>query len=113
MPKTPWYTLFLDSGIIRTIFEHIRNIFYCSLILAVGLYTHDHPPVILDSPRFAGYWGYPLIGVGIFLFLLNLADSVVLIMKSKFGLAFRLFAALFTIFGTAWLVMVVGLFRVR
>ncbi len=112
MPNTPWYALFLDSKIVRTIFEHIRNTFYCSLILAVGLYTHDNPPSFFANSRFDG-WGYPLIGVGLFLFLLNLADSVLLIMKSKFGLGFRVLAALFTIFGTAWLVMVVGLFRVR
>ena len=113
MPNTPWYALFLDSSVIRTIFEHIRNIFYCSLILAVGFYTHDHPPAFFDGSRFDGYWGYPLIGVGLFLFLLNLADSVILIMKSKFSLWFRLVGSLFTIFATTWLVIVVGLFRVR
>lgn len=104
---------FLDSNLIGKLFVHIRNVFYCSLILAVGSYTHDHPPDFLRGTPLDPYWGFPLIAIGLFLFLLNLADSLNQILKIKYNSLVKMFLFLIHVVVTGWLVMVVWFFRMK
>lgn len=113
MVRSVWHRILPDSNQIEKVFAHIRNIFYCSLILAVGLYTHDHPPGFLRGTPFDPYWGYPLIAIGIFLLLLNLADSLNQILKSDYHFAVKISVFSIHVVATGWLAMVVGFFRVK
>jgi hypothetical protein len=113
MVRSVWYRIFLDSDLVEKVFAHVRNVFYCSLILAVGLYTHDHPPDFLLGTSFDPYWGYPLIGIGFFLFLLNLVDSLNRIPKSNYPSLVKIFVFSIHVVVTGWLAIVVLFFRMK
>ena len=113
MARYVWHKIFLDSNVIEKLFVSIRNVFYCSLILAVGSYTHDHPPEFLQGTRLDPYWGYPLIAIGLFLFLLNLVDSVNQLVKMKYNSFAKIFLLLIHIVLTGWLVVIVWYFRMK
>ncbi len=108
-----WNRIFIDSNLIEKMFVYIRNIFYCSLILAVGSYTHDHPPDFLRGTPLDRYWGYPLIAIGLFLFLLNLVDSLNQILNIKYNSIIKIFVFSIHVVLTGWLVMVVWFFRMK
>ena len=105
--------MFFDSNLLEKLWAQIRNLFYCSLILAVGSYTHDHPPGFLRGTPLDPYWGYPLIAIGLFLFLLNLVDSLNQVLKINYNAWVK--TLLIAIHGvlTSWLVMVMFFFRMR
>lgn len=113
MTRNVWHRIFFDSNVLEKLFVSIRNVFYCSLILAVGSYTHDHPPGFLRGTRLDPYWGYPLIGIGLFLFLLNLVNSLNQILKLKYNSFVKIFLFLIHIVLTGWLVVVVWYFRMK
>lgn len=108
-----WLRIFHDSNLIEKMFVNIRNVLYCSLILAVGSYTHDHPPDFLRGTPLDPYWGYPLIAIGIFLFLLNLVDSLNQILKLKYNSFVKIFVFSIHVVLTGWLAMVVFFFRMK
>ena len=102
-----WLKIFRDSNLIEKMFVNIRNVLYCSLILAVGSYTHNHPPDFLRGTPLDPYWGYPLIAIGIFLFLLNLVDSLNQILTIKYNSFVKIFVFSIHVVLTGWLAMVV------
>ena len=113
MARYVWHSIFLDSKLIEKLFVYIRNVFYCSLILAVGSYTHDHPPDFLRGTPLDPYFGYPLIGIGLFLFLLNLVDSLNQMLKIKYNSLAKIFLFLIHVVLTGWLAMVMWFFRMK
>jgi hypothetical protein len=113
MAKYVWHRIFLDSNLLEKLFVHIRNVFYCSLILAVGTYTHDHPPDFLRGTPLDPYFGYPLIAIGLFLFLLNLVDSLNQILKIEYNSLAKIFLILIHVVLTGWLAMVMWFFRIK
>lgn len=108
-----WYKIFIDNNLIEKLFANIRNVLYCSFILAVGLYTHDYPPDFLSGTSLDPYFGYPLIAIGLFLFLLHLVDGLNQILKIKYNSLLKSFLCLIHIVLTGWLVIVVLLFRMK
>ncbi len=108
-----WLKIFRDSNLIEKMFVNIRNVLYCSLILAVGSYTHNHPPDFLRGTPLDPYWGYPLIAIGIFLFLLNLVDSLNQILTIKYNSFVKIFVFSIHVVLTGWLAMVVFFFRMK
>ncbi len=113
MVRFVWLRIFRDSNLIERTFVNIRNVLYCSLILAVGSYTHDHPPDFLRGTPLDSYSGYPLIAIGIFLFLLNLVDSLNHILKLKSNSFVKIFVFSIHVVLTGWLAMVVWFFRMK
>jgi len=105
--------MFFDTKLLETLWAQIRNVFYCSLILAVGSYTHDHPPDFLLGTPLDPYWGYPLIAIALFLFLLNLADGLNQVLKINYNALVKTFLILIHGVLTSWLVMVMWFFRIR
>ena len=108
-----WQRLFSDSAWLDGLFAYIRNILYCSLILAVGSYTHKSPPEFLRELPLAPYLGYPMIVGGIVLFLLNLAFGLNRIFKLKVHVFVKSLLVLAIVYLTSWLVMVIWFFRIR
>ncbi len=108
-----WYRNFLDSDLIEKLFVYIRNVFYCALILAVGSYTHVHPPEFLPNTLLGPYFGYPLIAFGLFMFLLNLVDALNQILKIKYNSFVKIFVFSIHVVLTGWLAMVVWVFRMK
>jgi hypothetical protein len=67
---------FFDKGRVKTIFDHLRNLFYCALIIAAGSYVHANPPEWALRISAREVFGYPIIAIGVLLMLLNLADGI-------------------------------------
>ena len=113
MHKFAWYRMFFDTNLLEKLWAQIRNIFYCSLILAIGSYTHVNPPGFLRGTPLDPYWGYPLIAIALFLFLLNLVDALNQVLKINYNAWVK--TLLIAIHGvlTSWLVMVMFFFRMR
>ncbi len=105
--------MFFDANLLERLWAQIRNVFYCSLILAVGSYTHVNPPGFLRGTALDPYWGYPLIAIGLFLFLLNLLDVLNQVLKINYNAWVK--TLLIAIHGvlTSWLVLVMFFFRIR
>ena len=99
---------FFDSGLIDSLFIHIRNVFYCSLFFAVGSYTKQHPPAIIEGTFLRPIRGYLLIVIGIFLTVLSLADSVNHINKLNFAKTIKICALIFHFFVSFWVVVIVS-----
>ena len=108
-----WQKLFFDGVWLERIFVYVRNVLYCSLILAVGSYTHKNPPAFLQRLPGDPYWGYPLIAFGILLFSLNLAVILNEIWKLKAHSLIKTLLVLLSVYLTSWLVAVIWLFRIR
>ena len=113
MVRFVWQMIFLDSNLIEKLFVYLRNVFYCSLILAVGSYTHDHPPDFLRGTPLDRYFGYPLIVFGLVLFLLNLVNAFNHIRKIKYNSLVKTLLFLIHVFVTGWLAIVVWFFRMK
>ena len=108
-----WRKLFSDSTWLDGLFSYIRNILYCSLILAVGSYTHKNPPEFLRVLPLDPYWGYPLIAAGILLFVFNLASGLNQIVTLKVHALVKSLLVLASVYLTSWLVIVIWFFRIR
>ena len=113
MTRFPWHKMFFDSSLVGRLFLHIRNILYCSLILAIGSYVHENPPDLLSETLYASYLGYPLIIIGLFLFMVNLLDSINHIMNHQCSMFVKIFLILINIVLTGCLATMAWLFRMR
>jgi hypothetical protein len=91
----------------------MRNARTCQLNRSTQHRRHTAPPGFLSGTPFDPYWGYPLIGIGIFLLLLNLVDSFNQITKSDYHFVVKIFVFSILIVVTCWLAMVVWFFRMR
>jgi hypothetical protein len=113
MKRFLWHEMFVDSSVINRLFLHIRNVFYCSLVVAVGSYIHDSPPDFLPETPYTSYLGYPLIIIGLFLFIVNLLDGINHIMKHQYGLFVKIFLILINLILTGWLATMAWVFRIQ
>ena len=91
MKRILWYEMFFDNSVIGNLFIHVRNILYCSFIVSIGSYINDYPPDIIPETAYTPYLGYPLMIIGVFLFILNLMNATSLIMKHHYGIFVKIF----------------------
>jgi hypothetical protein len=76
MYKSTSFKNFLEKDRVKTIFDHLRNLFYCALIIAAGSYAYTNPPAWALRISASEIFGYPIIAIGVILMLLNLADGI-------------------------------------
>jgi hypothetical protein len=107
------FTDMVDKGGLNAVFTHLRNLFYCSLIIAAGAYAHSSPPEWLKGIYTEKIFGYPIIAVGVFLMFLNLADGIYKISKLKHPVLLSILITLFYLFLAVRLVEIMVLFRMR
>jgi hypothetical protein len=105
--------IFTDNALIGNFFAYIRNIFYCTLIFAAGSYAHNHEPDFILGTFWEQYWGYPLILIGILLFLVNLIHFTIRIFKLKYHWSTHFFIVLVHITLSVRTAMVVLNFRMK
>ncbi len=84
----------LENEAVKSIFDHLRNLFYCTLILAAGFFVNNKPPDWIAGTSLAPVSGYVAIGTGILLILLVFSDGIYKLSKLKhpFILSFLLVA---------------------
>ena len=104
---------FINKNLIDKLFTSVRNILYCTFILAVGKHIHDHPPAFLAENQFVSYIGLPIIGFGLFLFLLHLADGINEISKLNYNFWLKMILCFIHVYLTVVLLIVVWFYRVN
>ena len=104
---------FFDMGVVNAIFIHVRNIVYCALILAAGSYVHSHPADWFIGTTIVEFLGYPIIGIGILLMLLNLADGIYRISKLKHHIVLEILLVLVYITLSLRLMVIMWEFRMQ
>jgi len=80
---TKLFLKLLDEGMVKSIFDHIRNLFYCTLILAAGFFVNANPPDWLTETSLSQISGYMIIGIAIMLMLLLFVDVMYKLSKLK------------------------------
>jgi hypothetical protein len=104
---------FFEKGRVKTIFDHLRNLFYCALIIAAGAYVHDNPPEWALRISASEVFGYPIIVIGGILVLLNLADGIYKLSKLEHPVFLSILITLFYLALAVRLVEIMIIFRMR
>ena len=105
--------IFTDDALIGNFFVNVRNIFYCTLIFAAGSYANNNQPDFIRGAFWEQYWGYPLILIGILLFLINLIHFTIRIVKLKYHWSTHFFIVLVHITLSVRIAMLVWYFRMK
>jgi hypothetical protein len=103
---------FLNTGVIGIIFVYFRNLALCSLMLAAGSYAIGNQPDWVVNIPADKYWGYILIGIGILLTFLNLADGLNKLFKLKFHLLINIIVSISYVVVSLRIVMMFWHFRI-
>jgi hypothetical protein len=103
----------VDKGRLDAVFLHLRNLFYCSLIIAAGAYAHANPPEWVRNIYANEIFGYPIIAIGAFLLLLNLAGGIYKLSKLKNRVSFYILITTFYLMLAVRLVIIMTEFRMR
>ena len=103
----------VEKGGLNAIFTHLRNLFYSSLIIAAGSYVHSNPPEWSKAIYAENIFGYPIIVIGVFLMLLNLADGIYKLSKLKHPVLLFILVILLYLILAVRLVEIMIIFRMR
>jgi hypothetical protein len=97
MPPSIRVNALLDSGLVKEIFDHVRNYLMCAFLLAVGVLAFkDKTGLFFGQVANANhnFSGLAIIGLSCILFGLNLLDGIRRIRRFGYG---RLFSVVFTV----------------
>jgi hypothetical protein len=83
-----WLNTAIDRGVIKQIFDHIRNYMICAFILAVGTTELRQPENQFFDLIPSGQAGLGVISIAILLILVNLYDGIRRISRSKYHVSF-------------------------
>ncbi|MFJ2367331.1 hypothetical protein ACIPIN_27175 [Pseudomonas sp. NPDC087697] len=101
----------LDQGFSKEVFDNLRNLLMCALLLAAGTDSLHSPP----SPTFHlfGYWltGWGLIALAVVLMLLNMCDGLRKLAKTRYHLSLQLVLCLLYVVMAFRIVEIVWNFR--
>ena len=78
----------LDRGVIKQVFDHVRNYMICAFILAVGTTELRQQESQFFDLIPAGRAGLGVISIAILLILVNLYDGIRRISRSKYHVGF-------------------------
>ncbi len=73
----------LDKGLVKDVFDHIRNYLMCAFLLTIGTSQFNQKSDLIMNFAPEKFGGYGIIGVSIVLMALNLIDGIRKISKSK------------------------------
>ena len=73
----------LDKGVVKGIFDHIRNYLMCAFLLTIGTSQFNQKSDLIMNFAPEKFSGYGIIGISIILMILNLIDGIRSISKSK------------------------------
>jgi hypothetical protein len=81
----------LDNGLVKEVFDQVRNYLMCGFLPAIGVIAFEQNTGLRFGRVAAGAFNYSgvwIIGLSFILFCLNLVDRVRKISKYKFGRTF-------------------------
>ncbi|MCU1752688.1 hypothetical protein [Pseudomonas sp. 6D_7.1_Bac1] len=101
----------LDQGLNKEVFDNLRNLLMCTLLLAAGTDALRSP----SSPIFHlfGYWiaGWGLIALAVALMLLNMCDGLRKLAKTRYHLSLQIVLCLLYVVLAFRIVEIVWSFR--
>ncbi|HUG56784.1 MAG TPA: hypothetical protein VL002_00940 [Candidimonas sp.] len=96
----------------KPIFDHLRNLLVCTLLLAAGSFQLKQPFGIFADSVFQSLLGYGVVAMAVILILLNLLDGIYKLSKIRHPFIFKLGLIVAYIIITIRVVVVTSLFRV-
>jgi hypothetical protein len=66
----------LDRGLVRLLFERVRNYLICATLLAIGFYEFQQKPGYYLGYNVGDFSGTPIIVLALGLFILNTYDGI-------------------------------------
>jgi hypothetical protein len=102
----------LDQGFSKEVFDNLRNLLMCALLLAAGTDAlHSVSPLFLGL---FGYWiaGWGLIALAVVLMLLNMCDGLRKLAKTRYHLSLQIVLCLLYVVMAFRIVEIVWNFRV-
>lgn len=85
----------LDNDLSKAIFDHLRNVLFCSFLLAIGLVEVQNKTGIFFDKVPLNYSGIGFVGLSFVLLCLNLYDGVRKIAKLKYHLGLSIILIIF------------------
>ncbi len=85
----------LDNNLSKAVFDHLRNILFCSFLLAIGLLEVKNNTGIFFDKIQMNYSGISFVGLALLLFCLNLYDGIRKISKFKYHLGLTIILIIF------------------
>ena len=85
----------LDNNLSKAIFDHLRNVLFCSFLLAIGLVGVKNNTGIFFDKIQMNYSGIGFVGLSFILFCLNLYDGIRQISKLKYHFFLTIFLIVF------------------
>ena len=61
---------------VKLIFDHLRNLLMCTLLLAAGHFQLEHPVGVFAGSTLQRFMGYGIVGIALLLIALNLYDGM-------------------------------------
>lgn len=66
---------FLQGGT-KLVFDHLRDLMMCTLLLAAGIFHLEHPVGLLVGSTLQSWLGYGVVGIALILIVLRLLDGM-------------------------------------
>ncbi len=67
---------FVGQDRTKPIFDHLRNLLMCTLLLAAGHFQLEHPVGMFAGSTLQRFMGYGVVGIALILIVLNLLDGM-------------------------------------
>lgn len=103
----------LEKDMVKAIFDHIRNLFYCTLIFAAGFYVNLNPPDWVGGTFLAQTSGYLIIVIGFILLALIISGGIYKISKLRHPIFLSITLIVFYIIIAVRLILITVEFRMR
>ena len=97
---------------VKLIFDHMRNLLMCTLLLAAGHFQLKHPAGIFADSTLQRYLGYGVVGVAVALILLNLLDGMCQLNKLRHPVFLKICLIIVYVVVAIRVVVVTSSFRV-
>ncbi|KAA0889950.1 hypothetical protein [Pusillimonas sp. ANT_WB101] len=75
---------------IKLIFDHLRNLLMCTLLLAAGHFQLENPVGVFADSTLQRFLGYGVVGIALALIVLNLLDGMSQLNKLRHPFIFKL-----------------------
>ena len=98
MKTIKYFNSALDRGLVKQVFDHIRNYLICAFILAIGTTELRQQESEFFDLVPAVYAGWGVIGLAAMLISLNLYDGIRRISKEKYHFVFTIALVLLYLF---------------
>ncbi|RTZ48009.1 hypothetical protein EKL30_03270 [Candidimonas sp. SYP-B2681] len=96
----------------KLVFEHLRNLLMCTVLLAAGSYQLERPVGMLVGSSLQSSLGYGVVGIALILIVFSLLDGIYRLGKTRYSTILKLGLIIIYIVIAVRIVVVTATFRV-